>query len=290
MRRGPGDLAVTLDAARLAVGTLTVLRVRPPGAVDRGVGGRAMVLAPVVGGLLAIVSGLVLWLLGWGPPSRSSLLSAALGVPAFDVRVHPLLASALVVALLAALTRAMHLDGLADTADGLGSGRPPAEALEVMRRGDVGPFGVVTLVLTLLVQVLALGVLVAGGLGIAGLALALVVSRLALPLLCSRGVPAARRDGLGQVVAGSVSRGQLLLATVLAVVVLAALSLVSPGLQSLGVETVVRAGVVSGLALLATGLFARHAVRRLGGVTGDVLGAAVEVTFTVVLVALTVAA
>ncbi|NEC49139.1 adenosylcobinamide-GDP ribazoletransferase, partial [Actinospica acidiphila] len=56
----------------------------------------------------------------------------------------------------AALTRGLHLDGLADTADGLGSGRPAEDALRIMKQSDVGPFGVLTLVLVLLVQVAAL--------------------------------------------------------------------------------------------------------------------------------------
>ncbi len=281
---------MTLDPVRLAIGTLTVLPTKPPATVDRQVAGRAMTLAPLVGALLALVGGLLLWLLGWGPPGEPPLLSAALGNRTYDVGVHPFLAAALVVGLLAVLTRAMHLDGLADTADGLGSGRPATEALEVMRRGDVGPFGVVTLVLVLLVQVLALGDLVAQGIGVVALFLALVVSRLALPLLCSRGMSAARPDGLGQVVAGSVGRGQLALAAVLAVVVLLPVSLLSLGLDGVAGPVLVKACVVSALGLVAAVLLARRAVRRLGGVTGDVLGAAVEVTFTTVLVVLTVVA
>jgi adenosylcobinamide-GDP ribazoletransferase len=145
-------------------------------------------------------------------------------------------------------------------------------------------------VLALLLQVLALGVLVAQGLGWPGLLLGLVVSRLALPALCSRGIPAARRDGLGEVVAGSVSRGQLALATVLAAVVLVLASLLLLGVGAVGVEEVVGAGVASALGLLVAVLLARRAVHRLGGVTGDVLGSAVEVTFTTVLVVLTVLA
>ena len=92
-----------------------------------------------------------------------------------------------------------------------------------MRRSDVGPFGVVTLLLVLLLQVAALQALLSRGQGAAAVVTALVVSRLVLPLICSRGVPAARTDGLGSTVAGSVSRGRLLVAGVLGVAALALL-------------------------------------------------------------------
>ena len=256
-----------LDPVRLALGTLTVLPVRPPGVVDRRTASWAMVLAPWVGLLLAAPATLLLWLLG---------------------TVSALLASVLVVGLLAWLTRAIHLDGLADTADGLGSGRPREGALEVMRRGDVGPFGVVTLLLVLMVQVAALAELVADGRGAAAVVVALVVSRLALPLLCSRGVPAARPDGLGALVAGSVGPGLLALAVLLAAGPLFVVA-VRAGLAGAGsseAALLLLVTLVTLVGLLAGLLVAWRAVRRLGGVTGDVLGAAVEVTFTMVLVVL----
>jgi adenosylcobinamide-GDP ribazoletransferase len=245
-----------------------------------------MVLAPVVGGLLAVPAGLLLLLLGWGASASSG--DGLLGRGGSAGHVPALLAATLVVGLLALLTRGMHLDGLADTADGLGSGRPAAAALEVMRRGDVGPFGVVTLMLVLLVQVLALGTLAERGLGVAGLCLALVVSRLALAVACSRGVPTARPDGLGHVVAGTVGPARLAASAALALVTLAALSLLSPGLDAFGPAVLLRAAGASAVALGAAALLVRRAVRRLGGVTGDVLGAAVEVTFTAALVVLVV--
>jgi adenosylcobinamide-GDP ribazoletransferase len=261
------------DSWRLAAGTLTVLRVAPPRVVDRRVAGRAMLLAPVVGTLLAVPAGLLLWLLGQGAPWQS------------PDGPRPLLAATLAVGLLALLTRGLHLDGLADTADGLGSGRPAAEALEVMRRGDVGPFGVVTLVLVLLVQVTALASLVATGLGVAALLLALVVSRLALPLACTAGIPGARSDGLGSTVAGSVGRGRLAVVVLLAGAVLVLLGVLL-GTSLFAGGLVVRAGLAAALALGAAMLLVWRCVRRLGGVTGDVLGATVEVAFTVTLVGL----
>jgi adenosylcobinamide-GDP ribazoletransferase len=274
------------DTARLAFGTLTVLPTRPPASVDRRVASRAMVLAPLVGAVLGVLAGGTLWLLdsvGPGLPGPSSLFGRGSG----DLwTVGPALAAAVTIGLLALLTRGMHLDGLADTADGLGSGKEAAPALEVMRRGDVGPFGVVTLVLVLLVQVLALADLVAAGAGAAGLVLALVASRLALPVACSRGVPAARADGLGHGVAGTVSRPQLAASLLLALLLGSfALAVAEPPNRDFA-AVAVGAGTAATAGLAGAVLVTRRAVRRFGGVTGDVLGACVEVTFTVTLVVL----
>src|SRR5205085_6995031 len=103
-------------------------------------------------------------------------------------------------------SRGLHLDGLADTADGLASSYDRERALAVMRRGDVGPAGAATLGLVLLVQVAALADLVSPGGWSAAVvpAVAVVLSRCVLALVCARGVPAARPEGLGATVASSV--------------------------------------------------------------------------------------
>ena len=119
----------------LALSWLTVLPVRVAGAdVGRAAAG-ALRWAPVVGALLGAVAGALLVGL------------AALGVPA---------AGLFAVGFLALATRGMHVDGLADTADGLGCYGPPERALAVMREGGVGAFAVVTLVVVLGVQAAAL--------------------------------------------------------------------------------------------------------------------------------------
>ena len=74
------------------------------------------------------------------------------GLGASAVDLPALVVGLLVVGTLALGTRAMHLDGLADTVDGLGSGWDRQRALEVMRRGDIGPMGVVALVIMLGLQ------------------------------------------------------------------------------------------------------------------------------------------
>ena len=89
-----------------------------------------------------------------------------------------LLGAVLAVAVLGLLTGGLHLDGLADTADGLASRRPREEALTIMRQGDTGPLGVAALVLAVLLQVTALAAL-PGPLALAGLALGAVTARTA---------------------------------------------------------------------------------------------------------------
>jgi adenosylcobinamide-GDP ribazoletransferase len=134
-----------------------------------------------------------------------------------------------------------------------------------MRAGDVGPFGVVSVVLVLLVQVTA-----TAQAGPLGLLAAATVGRVAMTWSCRRGIPAARPDGLGRLVAGSVAPVH---AAVLGLVTLLAAVSVGPT-GALGVL----AGLGAGEILL------RRCVRRLGGVTGDVLGAVCEVAVAVALV------
>ena len=252
------------DGLLLSVGTFTRLPVPAPRRVTRAEAGLAMALAPAVGVGLALAAGVVLlagrYWLGGG--------------------VEPLLAAALAVAALAWFTGGLHLDGLADVADGLGSRRPAAQALQVMKRSDVGPLGVVTLVLVLMVQVTALARVTAHGAGTESLVLAVVTGRAAMALACTRGVPSARPDGLGAAVAGSLPRP-------VAAVGMALLL----GLAWLGGgrDTEVGGGrallaVLAGLAV--AGWLLARCLRRLGGVTGDVLGAVGEVATTAVLVVL----
>lgn len=209
-----------------------------------------MSLAPLVGvGLGAVAAGLL--------------------AGARHLDAPPLLGAALAFATLALLTRGLHLDGLADTADGLGSGRPATGALEIMRRSDIGPFGVLTLTLVMLVDVTAAAALPAGA-----LVAAVGCGRAALPLACRRSVPSARSDGLGAAVTRSVPL-PVSLAIAGACVLMAGLAVTD------------WRGAVAALAAFVCGQgFLSHCVRRLGGITGDVLGALVELTTVILLVVL----
>ncbi len=249
-----------VDGWRLAVGTLTILPVSPPRSVDRGVAGVAAVVAPVAFAPVALAAGLV----GWG-------LARVLPVAVVAV---------LVIGLVAWLTRAIHLDGLADTADGLGSGRPAERALEIMRRGDIGPMGVVTLIVVLGVQVASVAALAGRPWGWLAVATALAAGRGALVIAGRRGVPAARPDGLGAVFASSVPVVVAAGVWLFLALALSVAAQLSAGRWWLGLLAAI-AGAAIAWCLVRT------ASQRLGGITGDVLGASVEVATAGVLVVLT---
>ncbi|WP_433497144.1 adenosylcobinamide-GDP ribazoletransferase [Sphaerimonospora sp. CA-214678] len=261
----------TIAAWRFAVGMLSVLPVRAVARVDRRLAGRAMTLAPAVGTLLGLVAALVLVGVRWA--GGTALLSAALAVGT-----------------LAWLTRGLHLDGLADLADGLGSGGPAERALAVMKQSDIGPFGVITLVFTLLLQVAALTALAESSAPAAGACLiaACTAGRLAITWACGEGVPAARPEGLGVLVAGTVRPGAAIYATASSAVAVGAITiaaLIASPVPRMAVPfgpfLAMAAGLGAGLG--AAALLRRRAVRRLGGVTGDVLGALCECATTVTL-------
>jgi adenosylcobinamide-GDP ribazoletransferase len=190
--------------------------------------------------------------------------------------ISPLAGAVLGIAVLAALTRGLHLDGLADTADGLGPLRGRQRALQVMHQSDVGPFGVVTLVLTLLLQVACLAALLTTGRGWLAFWLAVVVARLAMARTGLPGVAMAEGSSLGRLVAGTVSAPWL----VGCWLGLAALVVVGTN-GDLALSARLAGSAAAGL--LAGELLHRRARTRLGGVTGDVMGAMGEIATTVTL-------
>ncbi|WP_309060424.1 adenosylcobinamide-GDP ribazoletransferase [Streptomyces sp.] len=256
----PTSPASPADGLRFAFGTLTVLPVRVT-RWDRPAARAGMLCAPLAGlvvGAAAAAAGLLLLFLGAGAP----------------------LAAVATVAVPAALTRGLHLDGLADTADGLGSARPAEDALRIMKQSDIGPFGVLTLVLVLLAQVAALAQAYGGSWARGALAavVSAAVARLALTLAARTGVPPARPEGLGAAVAGVVPVAGAL------PVALAVTGAAAAGGAFLGAHDAVRTVLAVALALVVAELLLRRCVRRFGGVTGDVFGGLAETAATTALV------
>lgn len=244
-----------IDAWRFAFGTFTRFPVPAPKVIT----GWGIALAPIVAVLIALPIG-------------------ALGQWAATA-VSPWL---VVLAILVALTwvnRALHLDGLADTADALGSAKPAEQALEIARRSDIGPMGVLTLIFVVLAQLIGLAQ-VPDHL-IVSLVVAAVASRVALVVSCTRAFPAARADGLGAAIAGSVPS-----VVAIAWVMMLAVGSIGYGwwAQAVSVPIAAAVGLFAGVAMSAL------ARRRLGGVTGDTLGASIEVAFTASIVAIAVSA
>lgn len=201
-------------------------------------------------------------------PAVGALLGAALGLLWWlGGRIWPpLLVAALVVVADLVLTGMLHADGLADSADGLLPHLPAERRLQIMATPDVGAFGATVLAATLLVRIAALAALQPAPWLLVGLWCA---SRSVMALAATR-VAYARPGGLASAFLGARSR--------LPAAGLAAAAAVSVLWRPVAGPLAVLVGITAGAAVVAL------AVRRVGGFTGDVLGAAGVLTETVGLV------
>jgi len=199
---------------------------------------------------------------------------AAAGVFALmDSFSTPLLAAVAATSTLALLTGALHLDGLADSADGLFGRGDVARRLEVMRDPRLGSFGTVAIALLLLGDVAAIASM-SPGTAVAALVIGGALSRLAMLSVITL-VPYVRTSGLGVAAVDSSHRGfDLALGSALALV---ACLLAWP-----------RALLALCLVALTATLVTVLARRRLGGATGDIYGATAELCMLAALVAFVV--
>ena len=228
---------------------MSFLTVLPVANADGGAGTRlGRAYFPAIGAVVGLVAGLVLVLV--------------------EAISTPLLGAASAVATLCLLTGAIHVDGLADSADGLLGRGDAARRLEVMRDPRLGSYGVTAVVAVLLVQTAALAAM-APGRALVALVVAGAMSRLAAAVLIAW-VPYVRSSGLGTTASAARGRG-IDLAVGLATVALVALL------------DWKRALVALALGAVAVLLVADLARRRLGGVTGDVCGASAELSQLAVL-------
>lgn len=230
-----------------ALAFLTIWPVSIAEAMEPGELGRAAAWFPLIG----LVMGAALW--GLHALLQSVMPASVVGV--------------LVVAAWIGLSGGLHLDGLADCCDGLFVSAPPGRRLEILRDTSVGAFAVVGVATLLVAKATMAGALADSR----GLLLAPLLGRwVVLPL--ARG-PAAREGGLGATLRAELNGRRMLPGLVLSLLLSALL-----GWRGLA------AFVAAHLVALAWGHLARV---RLGGHTGDVLGAACELSEVVVLLAFT---
>ena len=204
---------------------------------------------PIVGALIGAIEAGGLWLL--------------------SPHLPPLIAAVLVVALDAWLTGAMHYDGLADTADGFGGGRTREDVLRIMRDHAIGSYGAVAVVLAIALKAAAVSSLAGSARAIAVLIAAPVLGRWSAVLL-SATQPYARpvSDDHPRSVGSPtrfVGRTELIVATITAV-------------AGAVLCSVWRGAAAAVLVAAFSAVWAWRCRRRIGGVTGDTLGAAIEVS------------
>ena len=198
----------------------------------------------------------------WAWPLVGAVLGAIAGgvaSAALWLGVTPGVAAALVLATLALLTGGLHEDGLSDTADGLFGGWTKARRLEIMKDSRIGSYGLLALMLVTLARWSAVTALLVFGGHWAALVAAGAVSRAPMALMMAL-MPNARGEGLSH----ATGRPTQAVAWVGMAMALA----ISVGLGGwTGIALL-------GVALLAAILMAILALRRIGGQTGDILGAA----------------
>ena len=241
-----------MKALVVAIAFLT--RIPLPIAADASDVGRAARWFPLVGAALGIVAALI-----------------SLGLARMP-SMPPVLGALLLVGAGAWVTGGIHLDGLADTADGFGGGRTPEDVLRIMRDPAIGSFGAIALLLVMGAKVAALATLLERHAAAQVLIAAPTLSRWTIVAL-GVWLPYARPEGgLGEAVTSRRDASGLVWATTVTAVV---------AMMALRVDGLIL-WACAGVVMVALGHTAR---RRIHGVTGDVFGASVELTETTVLVA-----
>ncbi len=204
-------------------------------------GAKAAWAYPLAGALVAVIAGGI----GWA--------ALALGL-------SPMIAAGLVLAGQVIMTGAMHEDGLADAADGLWGGWEKDRRLEIMKDSRIGSYGVLAMILSLGLRWSALTAL--GAALLPALVASALLSRAAIIWLMA-GLPNAREGGLSRAI-GRPSAGTVAIGVVLAM----ALSLALTGWTGIGLA------LVAGIAALGCAAIAHT---KIGGQTGDILGATQQV-------------
>lgn len=220
--------------------------------------GRATIFFPLVGALIGLIQ--IVALQVFPVAARENTLKAVL-------------IAALLVVVNVFVTGALHLDGLADMADGFGGGRDRARTLEIMRDSVIGSFGAVALILLLILKITAIAALLENAAAWKFLIVAPALGRWAtVPL--GKFLPYARKSGgLGQSITDFVGWNELVGATFLTAIIL------------FGLLDWQNAAILWLVAVSITVLIGRLCQKKIGGITGDTMGANTEICETAVLLA-----
>lgn len=210
----------------------------------------------------------------WAWPLAGALvggLAALAALAAMALGLAPGIAAGLALLTQVMLTGALHEDGLADTADGFWGGHNPARRLEIMKDSRIGSYGVIALILSLGLRWQALGLLCATGHVLPALIATAALSRAPMAVLMQT-LPNARGSGLSASVGtpGGLAAG---LGAGLAL----SIAVVVTGLPALAAAATI---------ILGSFTIAALAFRKIGGQTGDVLGATQQVAEIASLLAL----
>lgn len=247
-----------LEGPATIVSWLTVIPCQGARVFDRVTGARAMASLPVAGLVLGVAVGIVAGLL--------------------DMRFFPVFVAASAVTAFALLTRMMHIDGLADVCDALGSYAPPERAREILADSSTGALGMGAVLFTVLMQVAAVAEVVRHT-GPIETALAVciipVLARLGGMVGCLRGFRPFSQTGFGALIIGTVRPWWIVAWGVGFVVAMAGLAV--------GVDKLLAAAAAAALCatLGVSAIAARHLNRRCGGLNGDCIGALIEVNSAV---------
>ncbi len=234
-----------LNEFLLALQFLSVIQIKKTLPFDERAFGRSAAFFPLVGAILGIIV--------WGVDIT------------FQPFVPPSLRNLIVVAVFAMLSRGLHFDGLADSADGLLGSHDRERQLAIMKDSRIGTFGALVLVGVLLFKIRALDLLSGNGRSSA-LFIGPTVSRWGYVVMAYHAIP-ARSDGLGSLLVKNVFCRELTIASGISLLVVFFVG-ASAGLMALSVALILILGVV------------RYCTSRLGGITGDTFGAVGEIVET----------
>lgn len=231
----------------VALQFLTVIRLRDTLPFENDTLGRASAFFPAVGFVLGVIV--------WGLDGVLSLF------------LPSSLTNVFVVAAMAWLSRGLHLDGLADSADGLLGSTNRQRSLAIMKDSRIGTFGTLAVLGVVLLKLKALDLLL-GGARTQALLLSPMFARWACVGM-AYGAPPAREEGLGALFMQGVQFREVVLASIFTLAV---------GFLTVGLLNLFLLALLAGITLGAT----RYCEHRLGGVTGDTMGAVGEIAETAV--------